>query len=221
MVWRVIVQDTSLSVTPDANFEELNWRYGQFLLGLGLTQLIELLVAGLYLWLVIRVDSEPLVNRLIMIFLINLVTFPVVWFVFPSLSQSQFTPMRPMGIFSLIAAALYAFSLVYIIYAEGKTRRQIIILAAIWLPLALILAIVPSYYGYMFMTSTLGRFFVSAFGLLPPNMVILASEIFAVASEAALIYILSRKSLPLRQAGTISLLMNAASFFFCLAAVGI
>ncbi len=214
MVWRVIVQDTNLSMIPDADFKELNWRYGQFRLGLILTQLIETLVAGLYLLMVVRVDSKRLRNSLIMVFLINLVTFPVVWFLFPAFSQFQFTGMRLMGIFGLIVATLYALALVRIYTGKGKTRTGTIALAVSSLPLTFVCMV------FMLFATYFGHANVSAAGL-PPEVAIVASEIFAVVSEAALIYILSRKSLPLRQAGTMSLLMNAASFFFCLAAVGV
>jgi hypothetical protein len=212
--WRVIVQDTDLSMTPDTDFKELNWRYGQYRLGLVLTQLIELLVAGLYLLMVVRVGSERLVNRLIMIFLINLATFPVVWFLFPAFSQFQFTGMRLMGIFGLIVATLYALALVRIYTGKGKARTGTIVLAVSSLPLTLVCMV------FMLFATYFGHANVSAVGL-PPEIAILASEIFAVVSEAALIYILSRKSLSLRHAGAMSLLTNAASFFFCLAAVGV
>ncbi len=215
MIWRVIVQDADLSLIADTEVGGLSWRrYEQFRLGLVLTQLVETLVAGLYLLMVVRADAERLINRLVMIFLINLVTFPVVWFFFPAFSQFQFTGMRLIGIFGLIVAALYALALVRIYTRKGKKRTGAIVLTVSLLPLTLVCSV------FALFALAFGYSAVSAAGL-PPEVALLASEIFAVVSEAALIYLLSRKSLSLRHAGTMSLLMNAASFFFCLAAVGV
>ena len=97
---------------------------------------------------------------------------------------------------------------------KDKTRTGMIVLAILSLPVTFgctIFVLFATYFGHSN---------VSAAGL-PPEVAILVSEIVAVMSEATLIYILSRKSRSLRQAGTMSLLMNAASFFFSLVIVGV
>ena len=207
--WRVVVQGTDLSMQPDTipvvpDPYVLNI---QHLLGrLGLSIVVELLVAGLCFQIWSNTDRRRLMGRLLIILLVNLVTLPVVWFFFPSLGQFQSDASHKLGIFVLIVAVSYADLLIGIYRSVHKIRRWLIILTLISLPIigvcSLVLYILVSY----------GNSAVIAQGL-SFNLTLFASEVFAVAFEAILIAILSKRSLPFGLICVTSLLMNAASFF--------
>lgn len=202
--WRVTVSDSDLSVTTDTTSPQPD-RFGLFLIGLVLTLVVELTVAALYL---LRLKANPSLLRetLIIIGLINLLTFPVVWFFFPSLTPFHPGPLRAIGNVTLVLALLYGAALVYLrLSPPTKLRRIGFGLTIASLPLALLC---------IFFT-----LFLSAYGETPPFaagvsplITIPASEIFAFSSEAILLTLLSRRALSLGQAGLLSLLMNGASF---------
>jgi hypothetical protein len=208
--WRVIVRDAELIISPvDPQFESFPNRYipKQPLLQFGLSILVEILLAGLCLQIWARTDIRRLSGRLLIILLVNLLSLPVVWFFFPSLvGQFKSHVTTISGYFFLAAALIYA-SLLAGIYRSGKkTRRWLIILTFISLPVTVFCLSAPG-------------IFLSDYASIPvftqgltANIAILASEIFAVVFEAILITILSKRSLPLRLIWITSLLMNAASF---------
>jgi hypothetical protein len=213
--WRVIVQDTALSiesVAPPAVSIPNRSYPGKPLILFGASILVELLVAGVCFWRTI--DPSYFESTVFIVFLVNLLSLPVVWLFFPSLGQFQSTANRNMGVITLLAAFIYA-ALLAAIYRSGKKRRGwVIALTILSLPVTvLFFLIVPS-----FLTGYVGGY-ISVQGL-PASVTITASEIFAVVFEALLIMLLSKPSLPVRWVWITSLLMNAASFIVGLLLAG-
>ncbi len=207
--WHVIVRETDLTLEPDAAIPAIHdplELFQQNLWWLGLSIVVELLVAGLCFQVWARTDIGGLIGRLWMVFLVNLLSLPVVWLFFPSLGQLQTEASQEMGIFVLFGALVYGTVLAGIYRSEGKTRRWAIILPLISLPIAALGSFVV--WG---LTSYMGSRTVIVEGL-PSNVTMLASEVFAVVLEAILITILSKRSLSSRLIWLTSLLMNAASF---------
>ena len=204
--WIVQVEATDLHLVEDTDFVDPTGRYGGFFWGLALTLAVELLVAGALLWWWKRAEHNVFVKRLVMVGLINLLTYPLVWLVFPSLGQFQHSYLRTMSLFVAIAFVLYAAALAWIYVPKDKSMRRLaLIMTLLSLPATgLCLLFVLIVKGY-------GNYTIAAQGL-TPGVTLLLTEIFVVLAEGLLLWILSRKSLPLLHASAISLLMNLASF---------
>jgi hypothetical protein len=205
--WRVLVRDTDLSIEgapPPAVSDPARSFPKQPLLQFGLSILVELLVAGVCFWR--TVEPRYLEGKLLIVLLVNLVSLPVVWFFFPALGQFQSSANLTIGFIVLLAAFIYAALLAGIYRSENKTRRWVVALTALSLPVTAFCSLVV----FSFLNGYYGRN-ITVQGL-PASVTIFASEVFAVVFEAILITILSKKSLPLRVIWITSLLMNAASF---------
>jgi hypothetical protein len=149
--------------------------------------------------------GEWVIGELVVVLLVNLVTFPVVWWFFPSLGQFQPDSARKVGTLVLILAFFYAVGLVRIYTVQGKNRLWAIVLYSLISFVVGFILFVLAYFGFGY-----GNYTVHAVGL-PSGMILLLSEAFAVLAEAGLIALMSRKTLSLWQVGLMSLLMNAAS----------
>lgn len=204
--WIVQVGVADLRLVDDTQFADPTRRYGNFLWGLALTLAVELFVAGALLWWWKKAERDVFVKRLVMVGLINLLTYPLVWLVFPSLQQFQRSYLRTLSIYVAIAFVLYAAALVWIYVPKDKSMRRLaLIMTLLSLPapgIGLLLVLVVGGYG---------SYTVVASGL-TPGLALLLTEVFVVLLEGLLLWVLSRKSLPLLHAGAISLLMNLASF---------
>jgi len=207
--WRVIVRETGLTLEQDATIPALRDPLVLFrdnLWRLGLSIVVELLVAGLCFQVWARTDAGGLMGRLWMVLLVNLLSLPVVWLFFPSLGQLQTEATQGMGVFVLFVALAYAALLASIYRSDAKTRQWLTVLTLISLPVAGVGSFVV-----WALTSYMGSRTVIVEGL-SSNLTILVSEVFAVVFEAILISILSKRSLSSRWIWLTSLLMNAASF---------
>jgi hypothetical protein len=207
--WRVIVREADLHLEPDAAIPTIRdplTLFRQNLWWLGLSIVVELVVAGLCFQVGARTNADGLMGRLWMVILINLLSLPVVWLFFPSLGQLQTEASQEMGAFVLLGALGYAALLAGIYLSAGKTRSWMIALTLISLP-------VVGFGSFVVwaLTSYMGSRTVIVEGL-ASNVTILASEVFAVVFEAVMITILSKRSLSARLIWVTSLLMNAASF---------
>ncbi len=205
--WRVSVREADLSIEtgPLPAVSDRNRSFPrQPLLLFFASILVEVVVAGACFWR--TVEPSHFESSLGIVFLVNLVSLPVVWFFFPSLGQFQSEANRSLGLIFLTAAFFYGALLAVIYRSGGKTRGWIIALSVLSLPFtALCALIIPSFLnGY-----ESGSVFVQG---LPANLAIAASEVFAVVFEAVLITILSKGRLPVKWIWISSLLMNAASF---------
>jgi hypothetical protein len=208
--WLVIVRDTDLSIEhgtlPGISYFNRLYPEQPFLL-FGLSILVEILVAGVCFQLWARTDIRHLMGRLLIILLVNLLSLPVVWFFFPSLGGYQRAGDHDMGLFFLAAAFIYAALLAGIYRSGKKTRRWVIILTLISLPFTCLYSLL----GESYSSGTYNFLPVNVQGL-PSNVIIFASEIFAVVFEAILVTLLNKRSLPVRLIWITIILMNAASF---------
>jgi len=203
--WLIRVQDEALVVQVDADFVDPYQPYSNLLPGFALTLVVELIVAGVGLWFWKREERASLAGRLLLVGLINLLTYPMVWLVFPSLRQFQPRYLRTMSLYVGIAMLVYAAALVWIYFSDKRKRLLGIILTSVSLPLTgfclLFVLIVAGY----------GSYEVAIPGL-SSELALLFTELFVVVAEGALLFVLSRKSLSILQVGVLSLLMNLASF---------
>jgi hypothetical protein len=206
--FRVIVSPSGLALVEHPDFEAPGGYWPGFIPSLLLTLVVELLVAGLYLGLLLKLRGPALVNLLVLVGLADLVTFPLVWFFFPSFAP--FTPSYnlALGYFLLFAGLLFTILLaIFFLRTEGRKRWIFVsvatLLALLVIPICSIMVLFATSYG--------GGYNLSGEGL-PGSGLLLASEIFAVLFEAGFIYFLSRKALALKHALLLSLLMNLASY---------
>ncbi len=204
--WQVQVQGTELVLTEDTAFVPPESTRGDFLSGFALTLVVELLVVGVGLYFWKKAEHELLGARLLLVGLINLLSYPLVWLVFPAWTQFQPRYLRTMSIWVSIAWLIYAAALLWIYLPKDKSMRRLaLIVTALSLPVtALCLVFVLVVVGY-------GNYAVAVPGL-PYGWMLLLTETFVVVIEAALLFFLSRKSLTLVEAGILSLVMNLASF---------
>ncbi len=199
---RVNVRAVDLAIVPDTTPMKPS-RWEVFGKALALTQISELVVAALWLrWL--KFEKQPLGQALVAIAFVNLLTFPVVWFFFPSLQPFQYTTSRVFGMIILGIASLFGALLATRPIVTLKTLRNVFIGWLVSLPIVLVI----------------GFFLAIVFGYgesLPPvngvsSLITLpASEVFAVVFEGWLIYCLNKPSISLQQAGLLSLTMNVVS----------
>ncbi len=170
-----------------------------------LTLVVEIAVAAVVLWRLGLVRREMSI-MLGLIGLLNLLSFPVVWFFFPALGFFHTTTELLFGTSILLMAVLYGGVIGGIRWIEKPALRVLLVgLSVGVLPLILIMTFVLAVvldYGYQLPTAD---------GL-PAPTILLLSEIFAFIFEAVLIYLASRRTLNIGQATLLSLAMNVASF---------
>jgi hypothetical protein len=208
--WYIAVRDTALavSVSPARSIQNpYDPYFDSFLWFFALTIVTELLVAALALraWLKIRGKSLP--AGLGYVLLANLISYPVAWIFWPSLSRFQPMELRQTGYLVILGAGFFTALVAGLSRQEGKARRPWLILTLVLLPVGCIITFV-----FLFVTGYGGAGRIAVPGL-PPSLTIVLAELFAVAFEALLLYLLARKTLSLSaiQAALISLVMNASS----------
>ncbi len=212
--WDVAVRESDLSLTPADTVPQVNQPHALHNLAmLGISIAVELVVAGVGFSFWAKTERVVWPKRLLVIFLVNLATLPVVWLFFPSLARFQSASSRYMGIIAIIFSVLYTALLIVIYRSPRKVRLwaiPLIVVIGLVVTLGCLLLIgLAYYYG-----ST-----VNVQGL-PSSMVIFLSEIFAVVVEAVLISILCKQPSGTRWIWITSLLMNAASFILGLVFIG-
>jgi hypothetical protein len=197
----VISQGDSLRLDPDEHMKPSRWQ--TFANALVLTQVSELLFAGIVLtWR--RINRSIATQILLTIGFINLLTFPIVWFFFPSLQSFQYSTTRTFGIFSIIVASVFSLGLAF---QKNVTTQSIIRLASIWLLLS----------PLMFVAAFLAAFFIGYEELLPsasglPSTVVLpASVVCTIVWKGWFIRRVSQNRLSRWQSFLLSTLMNTLS----------
>ena len=207
--WRVLVGGADLSLERQADAPVISHphRLVQRNLGwVGLSILIELLVAGLCFRIFAQTELTQLPKQLLMVLLVNLISLPVAWIFIPSLGQFQQEYSRSFGSYVLVTAGVFAALLAFIYRSEGKSRWRLV---ALTIALSLLTA-----FCYLSLLPWLlygGVYTVHVQGL-SANAVIIVAELFALVFEAVMISILSRKTLSPRLIWLVSFLMNTASF---------
>ncbi len=181
-----------------------------FLANLALTMVVELLVTALLIVLLPGGKGHAAL-LLSVVAGINLLTFPVVWLFFPSLTAFRSATTRTVGCLSYVPL-LYALIAYGVSRVRGRRLRiALVVLLVVSLPLTGIVA------WMMFFFSGYGEQLPAAAGLAGGQALYL-SEAFAVIGEAFLLFLFARRALSGGRATLLSLLMNAASFGAGLAA---
>ncbi len=216
MAWTVHVREADLAITPEASVPAASIPYDLFHHSfgwLGLSILVEVVVAGVSLRFFARRDLRGWSSLLVIILLANLATLPIVWLTVPGFGQFQTTGSRLLGVMVLVIEAFYVGLLAVSYRAPRKVRLWAIPVIAVTFLLssaACLFLLAINHYGSM-------SLYVQG---LPPTAVIVVSEVFAVVAEALLIGLLGRISLRTWWVWAVSLLMNAASFAVGLLIIG-
>ncbi len=208
VAWKVVVRESDLAITPDATIPAISTPYDLFrqnLGWLGLSILVELVVAGAIFQVWAHTDWHQWMSRLWVVLLANLASLPVVWLFFPAFGQFQSVGSRLLAVITLVISAFYVALLVIIYRAPRKVR--------LWAIPVTVLVFLASSAACLFMLGLnyYGNTTLYVQGL-PATLVIVLSELFAVAAEAVLIAVLGKQPLASRWVWVTSLLMNAASF---------
>ncbi len=214
--WTVTIGQADLSIRPADSIPAINPQYELLrrnLGWLGLSIVIEVVVAGASLRAWARSDRHQWLSRLLVVFLANLATLPLVWMFFPAFGRFQSAGNRYLAFITLIFSVFYVATLVIIYRAPTKTRY--------WAIPVLVVGGLATILGCLVLSalSYFGGYTVYVQGL-SPTVVIAASEVFAVVAEALLIATLCRLAVRTGWVWAVSLLMNAASFLVGLALMG-
>ncbi len=202
--WVVQVQEADLTLTEGSPSICRTLELPDLLWSMALTFVVEIAVAGVGLWRLRREETGELSRRLLMVGLINILSYPLVWVVFPSWTQFQSQSYRTFSIYLTAAVLLYAAALMWI-YSPARPRLGWkIALTALSLPLTLVILLVIAF------VASYGNSRLAVPGMSYPLMLLVA-EVFVVLFEAALIFMLSHKTIPLKHAVVVSLCMNLVS----------
>lgn len=190
-----------LVVRQDERMQASRWQ--TFSQALSITQISELVV----IWVVLawrKLSRKKILTIVLSVGLINLLTFPVVWFFFPSLQTFQYSTTRVFGVFALIISLIFS---VVLMRQRDMTVRSLLRIFTIWFfstPILLIVAgLIAFFVGY-------GEALPPAIGL-PSFVTLPVSELYAILWEAWLIRQLNQPEFSWRQALLLSTLMNALS----------
>lgn len=197
----VNVQPRSLLVRRDTKMKPSRWE--MFGSAIALTLISEVLVAALVLQ-VLKFSRSALIKPLVLIELINLLTFPIVWFFFPSLQSFQYISTRVFGASSVLIAGIFGAVLIKQESISSKALLKIFTAWVLAIPVVLVIAFVAAF------ILSYGEVLPSAIGL-TSSTTFIASALFAVGCEAWLLSRCSENRLTLKQAGWLSLIINAVS----------
>lgn len=203
----VRIDETGLEVmeNPDPlpTIYRLPEQYGLAFL---LTLFVESLVAGIIFFIYFRSSVLTLFKRILMIVVINSVTFPIVWFFFPAWQPFIDSQAKILGIAILLAASVYALLWYFVFQASSIDQTINWIAALIFFLLVMIFACFELFMWFAYQHYPVA----SAKGIPYPTILFLA-EIFTFATEAWLLMVYGK--IPLKLSLWLSLGMNMASFF--------
>ena len=202
---RVRVSNNGTWIEQDDDFSPPKLGYGNFWVGLWITLVSELLIGEMYLRLRLKFTTSMLTGKLLMVFLINLGTFPIVWLVFPALEYFQSIANRWASIFYLIIFSLYLVFLVAAFRVETKDEKKRVVAGGF-------VAIVVAFclLGYTLFALTYGNYDVSTVGI-PLTWILVLSELFAFTAEAFLLHFMDKATFSIWTAIELSVVMNSAS----------
>lgn len=190
-----------LVVRRDERMQASRWQ--TFSQALSITQVSELtIVLAVLAWR--KLNKKKILTIVFSVGLINLLTFPVVWFFFPSLQSFQYSTTRIFGVFALIISLIFSSVL---IRQRDLTVRSLLRIFTIWFfstPVLLIVAgLIAFFVGY-------GEALPPSIGL-PSFFTLPASELYAILWEAWLIRRTNQAEFSWRHALLLSMLMNVLS----------
>ena len=199
--WGVVVKDNNVTLVKD--WSESVKRTGVFFIFSGILSIcVELLVAGFYFSKVLRIPREKMNRHLLMILMINMVTFPIVWFYFTSFITFSIINNESRDVL-LYLSVLYSAFLFYCFSSEKIENSK--------------LRVFFISYGFIYpiwmIFNTFGGFGLLWDGWTRANATIY-SEAFAIIAEAGFIWLLSRKELRISQSILLSIIINTSSYLF-------
>jgi hypothetical protein len=204
--FNVTIQDQALMVQPDEAMKPTRWE--MFGIALSITQVSEFAIALLFLG-ILRANRSQVAKGLLWIGFVNLLTFPVVWFFFPSLQPFQYRSTRVFGVFSLLNAIGFSLAL---IHGKVITTKTVIRTAIVWFFCLPIVLIVAFFFAVLF---GYAEFLPAASGI--SSMITLpVSEVCVTIWEGGLLS-RSQNGLSRYQSYWLSLLMNLFSLLLGLA----
>lgn len=172
--------------------------------GFLLTLAIELVVCAI-LFLVMKPRAAKLWHALVSVALLNALSYPVVWTLFPALSPMHYPSEFSLGVVLLFFAFIALACAVAWRWAQGNAK----VVAGIFTVLVLIAAVPCGFFSL----------FATSYGYHPPQLTgisplsgLIASEIFAFVFEALGMWLLAKRGLALWQAALISLVCNLISW---------
>lgn len=172
----------------------------------GLTLLVELLAAGVYAALRWKANASGHIARLAQIMLINLLTYPVVWGLFPALLRFVSPGGRLLG-WAVAAFMLALSALFWMVFNAGSQRSRVI-----WTAGIVIFFLIGAACLVVFAFAALYPSNHPLASGLPVWLALLLAEAYAVLIEALLLFGFTHRSILLREALLVSLIMNMASF---------
>ncbi|NDJ16019.1 hypothetical protein [Myxacorys almedinensis] len=204
----VRTQNEELLVFPDRQaMKPSRWELSGR--ALAITQVSEVGIAAVF-FVGKKFTQTFTVRVLSAIALINLFTFPVVWFFFPSLQPFEYRATRVLGATSLLIAIAFSAALARMKTTSLNVLIRIFTIWVIALPIALVIGFIAAFLvGY-------GESFPASAGI-PRWVTLPVSGGVAIAAEAWLLARLSHPHLSPIQAGLVSLVMNASSVWLNLA----
>lgn len=182
----------------------------QYGLAFLLTLFIETFVAGIFFIIHFKPSILTLFKNVLMIVVINSVTFPVVWFFFPAWQPFVSSQAKILGVTILLAVSIYALLWYFVFSAPSIDRKISWIAALVFFLLVMIFACFELFLWFAYQHYPVA----SAKGL-PYPVVLFLAELFAIVAEAALLVLYGK--LPLKISSWLSLAMNMASFITGLA----
>lgn len=202
--WKVIIEDENLVVAKDTDFQYPNSAYHNFFKSLGITIIVELMVTGFVILVWRRKKEFPDYKLFGAVILANALSYPVAWLTIPSFGPFQYDYIRKIGVIAAIIVGICTF--VVISFAVFRPQNRI---TKILLVLSVLMTGVCA--SFSILASVYANYTIQVYGL-PQGLVIPLAEIFAVAFETMLIFLLVRRDLALRQTALLCVLTNTASF---------
>lgn len=105
--WKVIIEVANLTIVDDTRWYIPNFAEATFFNAYGFNIIVELLIAGIFVWLWRKKKEIPKFKMLGSVILANLLSYPVSWLLIPSFGQFQYLYVRTWGIISSIGAGFY------------------------------------------------------------------------------------------------------------------
>ncbi|MEW5872071.1 MAG: hypothetical protein AB1894_22570 [Chloroflexota bacterium] len=202
--WKLIIENGNLAIEQDTDSRFPYNAYKNFFLSFLISTVIELFVTVMMLWLW-RIKTKTVIIKVLgVVFLANILSYPVAWLVIPSWGQFQYDYMQGLGRIVSVIVSLFTVIAIGISVKKPQTRKNII-----YLTLSILVIGVCGFCGAIL--SGYANYRVNVTGL-PTSVIILLAEIFAVTFESIFVAILMRKEITFKQAILLGALINATSF---------
>jgi hypothetical protein len=200
--WRVFLDNNRITIDKDWK-ESVKGSFVFFLLSAFFSYLIELIVAGLFFLLVMKIPKNQIKGKVLIVLMINMITFPIVWFYFPSLITFSSATLQESTNVLIYLSVLFSAFLLFCFWST-KTEKS-----RIW---AYFIVYIVLYSGWMVFHLLMSGSYDLIWDGWSPVKATIVSEVFAVLTEAVFLWFINRKEFKISQVVALSLLMNASSY---------